>query len=250
MAAIYVNGIKTSCMAIGGGGGISLPTNFWKGSQSDYDNLQSYDDNTLYYIEIHSADKDQSRIAHFTSKIYLGTNQIFPVQKDGYDFYIENFDCPNTVPGNSDNDYAINTGILLHTTENVNRPWQLEFKAELAQSPAVSTDHVIIGGWRDQSQIYEIYLNNSGNLCVYAAGISDSSKVTDANNHDIKMIRNGSSIEIYKDDVLSTTLTGFNPGTTSGSYVYPLMLNYYSRNENYRFHGTIHYLKFKWLPTT
>lgn len=236
---------------IEGGGGISLPTNFWKGNQTDYDNLSSYDDSTLYeVIQTVNTRSTMSYTYDCINKIYIGSTQVFPVQKDGYDFVIEDI----TFPSSGDNDYQIKTGIDLigHSSGNYNRNWQLEFKVELDSNPQISGDYVILGGQRSTSGLWEIYLNSSGDLYLFGHGVSDANYCSGANNHDIKIVRDGETLYVYKDNVLEYTKTGYlqNDYGEGSSTDYGLQINRYSGNSNYRFPGTIHYLKFKWLPTT
>ncbi len=246
MSAIYVNGIKTSCMAIEGGGSVTLPTKFWQGNQTDYDNLSVYDDNTLYYVILpYNVRSSSSSDFNPTYRIYIGSNQVFPVKKDGYDYVLEDI----TFPDAGNNDYKIPTGINIINADNCERDWQLEFKAETGANPSISGDYVIIGGQRISSGLWEIYLNSSGDLYLFGHGVSDSRYCQGANNHDIKIIRDSGTLYVYKDDVLENTITGYyqKDEQTGNNKDYSWMVNFYSGNGQYRFPGTIHYLKFKWL---
>lgn len=249
MAAVYVNGIKTSCMAIGGGG-TTMPTKYWCGNQSEYDALQSYDDDTLYQIQVLYGNRT-NYYTNYTSRFYIGSEQIFPPVLEGYDYFIENLSFPDTdASGREPYDYEIDTGIRLSTPSNYQKPWQLEFKATLSQTASLSGDQVIIGSGNSNGAIKEIYFNTSGDLCMYGNNISDEQKMSDANGHDIKIIHDGTDITIYKDGVLATTLSDCQQQSDGDSTDLSLGICRYTNNRSYRFHGTIHYLKFKWLPTS
>lgn len=227
----------------GSGGGIILPNTIWYGTKSQFDALTSKDPGTLYYVK-RIANGDSSNINN-SRGIYIGEDQIFPPKRGGYDLWIENLYFPDTNDtGLTNTDYQIDTGLAFCSSDNISRDWQLEFKATLSTG-SISGDQVICGCGNSNGMLYEVYLNTSGGLCIYGSGISDGQKVADANGHDIKLIfsRANNTIEVYKDGTLETTLTGI--GSPSANDAYELGICKYKNS--YRFHGTINYMKFKWL---
>ncbi len=222
------------CGAAGGGGGITLPTNFWHGDQNRYNAIEEKDPNTLYHLERPGVNNRNDTFA-----IYLGETQLFPIVEEGYDWCIYNLYFPNSNDTGCDNsDYEIDTGLCL---ENGNRDWQIEFKATLSNG-SLSGDQVICGTGTN-TILKECYFNTSGGLCLYGSGISDSQYVTNCSGHDMKFIfiRSENSLYIYKDGELADTRTGIGRPSTG----YYLGISRYS--SSYRFHGTIDYFKFKWL---
>lgn len=239
------------------GGGMTLPTNYLRCSKEHYTNLQNKDPNTLYFIDTIKNIRSSwnSRIIDGIREIYLGTQMIYPIKKDGYDWCIENLEFPDALGTDSEtgksytvSDYEINMDIDLTSSENINKNFQIEFKATLSQTASLSGDQVIFGGTMSRSGIFECYLNTSGHLYFYANGISDSKFIDDANDHDIKIVRDGSNIEFYKDGTLITTVSTYAPDSNYSGF--PIGIARYNNNSSATFHGTIHYLKFKWLPTT
>lgn len=219
-------------------GGISLPTKYWHGTQDEYDNLSNYSNDTIYNIEHIVTGSYMNNVV----KIMIGQNQIFPYELSGYDWYMNNMFFPDTNATETDNLwYSIDMGILLGSSENINKNWQMEFKATLSQTATLSGDQIIVGTGSNED-IKEIYLNTSGNLCISANGISDTSYISNANGYDIKIIRDGSNLELYKDGILVDTLTTYSQSLNTRYY---LGISRYTNN--YRFHGTIEYFKFKWL---
>ena len=248
MAAIYVNGIKTSCMAIEGGGGMILPTKFWQGNQSEYDALSAYTDDTLYLIQQIYAQRNTYDV-NFTQKIYIGDKQVFPQKVEGYDYFIENLTFPDSISSPKiAADLGILTDIDMELTETYQRDWQLEFNCEYSQTASIGGDQVVFGCQSTNKSISEVYFNTSGKLCLCGGGISDTSYLDDAIGHDIKLIyRNGTGLEIYKDNVYQRTLSSYSQRENTQPCRYCKSIGQWGTNRSYYFHGTIHYLKFKWL---
>ena len=236
----------------GGGGGLSVPTNVWYGTQSQFDDISTKDNNTLYYIQKRSYHGNIN--GTYTSTIdgiYIGNTKLYPIVKDGWDYVIENVYFPDTNPTGLYNvDYELNTGLQVNSAENKDRDFQIEFKATLSTTASLSGDQLLFGCGTSASSYYsifrEVYLNTSGALCISGNNINDTSYVNDCSGHDMKFIfsRANNSLEIYKDGTLATTLN--NIGTvTASDYDFDLGISRY--NNNYRFHGTLNYFKFKWL---
>ena len=228
----------------GGGGSSKIPSNLWYGTQSQFAALSSKDKDTIYFVK-RLSNSDTYKASNCRG-IYIGENKIYPPSKDGYDLYFENMFFPDSnESGLNNTDYQLDTGLGFCSSDNIGRDWQLEFKATLTTTGSVSGDQVICGCGSSNGWLYELYFNSSGSLCIYGSGISDGEKVSGANGHDMKLVftRSTSSLAIYKDNVLQTTLTGI--GNPSANDNYELGICRYSNS--YRFHGTINYLKFKWL---
>ena len=236
------------CIGNNGGGG-TLPTKYWHGTQSQFDAITTKSDDTVYHIEF-PADGSTSRpnISNICG-LYIGNTKIYPCAKNGYDYWIEDLFFPDTnATGISNIDYELNTGLDFCSATNKDRDWQIEFKATLSTTATLSGDQLICGVGNSvgsSSTIKELYFDTSGNLKMAGSGIGDSQYLADANGHDIKLVfsRSANTIEIYKDGTLGNTIT--NVGSTSAYTRYDLGISRY--NNNYRFHGTINYFKFKWL---
>lgn len=229
---------------IGSSGGGTLPTGMWYGTKSQFDAISVKNPNVIYYVKRLSGGYLE-RNADLRG-IYVGDTQIFPPSKNGYDLWVENLFFPDTNESGLQNiDYQFDTGLAFCSADNVDRDWQMEFKATLSTTANLSGDQTIIGCGSNGSYLSSVYFNTSGGLCVYGAGISDGQKVADCNGHDIKFVfsRANNSMEIYRDGTLETTLTEIGSVTASDQYE----LGFSKYSNSYRFHGTINYFKFKWL---
>lgn len=209
------------------------PKKYWKGTQSEFEALTPSGD-TLYMVT-HS-----DQFPNSATTIYKGSQQIFPAQVAGWDWYGEDMVFPDTNASDAinNNNYSIDTGIFVNSEENVVRDWQMEFKVSFTLG--LSGENVICGT-SGGGTIREVYVNSSGQLTFYCAGHGDTKvNTTNINNVAVKVIRHGATADIYYNDELVKTIS-----VTETVYDNSLGIGKY--RDNNRFRGTIHYFKFKWL---
>lgn len=224
--AVYVNGIKTNTIAIGGAGNVSTMLI----SESDFDNLSVKDGNTVYEV-YHNT---------FGTQIltrYQGDKRIINYKQDisEYEFWYEDVACIQK-PDNKSGDTSeiVNTGITWN--EFISNDWQIEFNAT---SVLNSSESAIIGS--NTSGNLEIYFVSTNSLYIY--GFGPDRAMTDCNGADMKITFNHTTKEtnVYKNDVLIDTFTA---SASSSSSAYIQLFDY---RDNYKFLGIVKYIGFKWL---
>lgn len=224
--SVYINGIKTNVIATGGAGDVSTMLI----SESDFDNLDVKDGNTVYEV-YHNTFGTQ------ILKKYQGDKRIINYKQDisEYEFWYEDVACiSKPYDKSSDSSEIVNTGITWN--EFISNDWQIEFNVT---SMLNSSESAIIGS--NTSGNFEIYFNSSNNLYIY--GFGPDRAMTDCNGADIKITFNHTTKEtkVYRNDVLIDTFTASASGSSSA---YIQLFDY--RN-NYKFLGIVKYIGFKWL---
>lgn len=204
-------------------------------SESDYNNLQNKDNNTLYLVTYSNG------VTIY--KKFVGYKQL-ETDTANHDLFLKNVYkyCP--VSGSTlfsiDNN-SIPTGIIFdsdHYTKN----WKIELRADFLKFGNIgSSENTIIGG--ATSGYFSIFASGyqSSDLTLYYDG-HNIVTIPDVNNHIIKFEYNNSTrtLSAYKDDVLVNTVS-----LTINQSMNELYLFRYSTSQY--FTGYLDFFSFDWL---
>lgn len=237
MAAIYVNGVKTSCMAIGGGG--QDISEIVRLTSTEYDALQTKDDTKLYQIGTSAA-------SELITKSFQGNKRILRKQDiSDYEFWYEDLYFPYKY---NSSDYILPFGFGIETQENYQKNWQLEFKVTIPTGTDPNSSEFPVFGTVDSSGRYlEFYVSRNGTgFKIFSNDYSDSS-VGNLSGTDVVVKREGNVLTISSDGVTTATLTWNGSSYDDSALMY---IGRYKRSNLYLMSGFIEYIGFKWLPTT
>ena len=203
----------------------------WNGTQTQYNALSSYDDNTLYIIQ------DKPRVL---TSMYMGAKKIYPIDSSDYDFIYEYIDCYS--------DIDIDTSIQLFSTENASRNWvfEIEFENNRATSGG---EHAVIGSSSNSDvPAIELYCTGSNqNMTLFYRRIDGTTSSHDVsignvNGKKITIRKENGVCSLYIDDVLHSSFNwSVVNNTTNHLYIGAYRQNYY------RWDGLIYKTTFKWL---
>lgn len=184
-----------------GGGSAEFPSNYWSGTQSQYDALSTHSDDTWYNVT--------DTLGVHTTAIYVGDTLIYSRELD-YDYYIE--DVQMSGLGS-----AIDTGITLFSTANINRNFQIDFKINLNGNPS---EQAFFGDLNDQANGTSLLVYNSGNSGrIYSKPlINDSSVNSNLDNKDVNVIKNDGNLIIVVDGSV-VYATAFAPTNSNNNSV-------------------------------
>lgn len=230
VGTMTINDMPTEIGSISGGG--DLPRKIRRCTWTEYQN-STKDNDTLYSIY------GNGKLGDITSKLMVGTKQIYPYCREGYeiDFVDVYFPDDRTL---SPIVYFIETGVCIDG-DNKTRNFELSFNATKSTTASSFYGDQEVIGTGDASTFRELYF--SGNdLQVNANGYGDSRILQNAWDQDItlKRVSSGTQLEIYKNGILDNTIN-----ITPVDNTYTLGIGRYS--SSYRLQGTLNYITFKWL---
>ena len=218
---------------------INNNTNIWQGTKSDFEDLVVLNPKTVYRVYKMGAVGNTNK--SYLYQIWVGNTRVFPPVKDGYEFWIQNYDQTNwNLSNNEIPNNWIDTGIELNSAENVSRDWQIEFKVTDIHN--TGSDHVICGTDKSYSQagIKEIYTDRYGILYVYDSTSGDAYISSGSiEGEDCILKRENGVYKFYQNGTLTGTKNASSSvgGTELGIGVY----------SDYGIGLYIDYFGFKWL---
>lgn len=242
MAAIYVNGIKTSCMAIGGGG--TDISEMVRLTEAEWSNLQTKDEDKIYLIC--NDQKDMIR------KMYQGNRRILKKEDiSEYEIWYEDLWFPYYLATSSGytysaDRYAFDTDLEPFSSENYQRSFEVCCKI----NPILNQNYgnIMASHSYRSNKVFQFYFYRSDNG-IGTAFKSDGNTIeisSDCRNKDLRMVvdrsnQNACTVSIYIDDVLagSAEFTNFTDSDN------PLRIGLYDTYSP--FNGYIDYIGFKWL---
>jgi len=247
MAAIYVNGIKTSCMAIGGGG--TDISEIVRKTEAEWAALTEKDMSKIYLVTNDHGD--------MVRKQFQGNIRILREQHpENYDVYYEDLYFPanldtNTGKYQSADQYAFDTDIYPFSSENSSRSFEVRFNVEphLTQNYGnIFALHTYYGGSVGQIYAYLISGSTSTGTGTYGLGIAikNSTAVyehsSDITNKDVRIVVDKTNLEVktYVDDVLVDTSS-----FTNMTYDSPFRIGFYGGYSP--FNGKMNHVSFRWL---
>ena len=242
MPAVYVNGVKTSCIAIGGSTDISEVARL---TETEWSNLQIKDNNKIYLIC--NDQKDMVR------KMYQGDRRILKKEDiSDYEFWYEDLRFPyylNTSTGTaySADRYAFDTEINPFSNDNKERSFEIDFKI-INAILGHSYGNIIANHAYDSSKVFQIYYYEGESKVGFGfqqSGDHNTSS-TSVLNKDIRMVFDRTesptvTVNIYIDNVLDSTFIVTNFEYSNNALRIGLYDNYSP------FNGCIDYIGFKWL---
>jgi hypothetical protein len=225
-----ITDMPTEIRSISGGGG-DLPRKIRRCTWSEYQS-STKDNDTLYSIY------GNGKLGDVTSKLMVGTKQIYPYCREGYEIDFVNVYFPDTQT--STIIYCIETGVCVDG-DNKTRNFELSFNATKSTTASSFYGDQEVIGTGNASTLKELYFFGN-DLKVNANGYGDEKILDNAWDQDItlKRISSGTQLEIYKNGILSKTIN-----ITPIDNTYTLGIGRYS--ERYGFQGTLNYITFKWL---
>lgn len=240
MAAIYVNGIKTSCMAIGGGG--TDISEIVRLTEAEWSNLQTKDNDKIYLVTNDHGD--------MVRKQFQGNRRILREQHpENYNVYYEDLYFPanldtNTGKYHSADQYAFDTDIYPFSSENSSRSFEVTFNVE----PHLSQNYGNILALHTYQSGYvgQIYVHTTDNIYGFGIALQSSSDVyrhlSDITNKDVRIVVDKTNLEVkcYVDDVLVNTSS-----FTNFTYDSPFRIGFYGGYSP--FNGKMNYVSFRWL---
>lgn len=217
IGAIIQNGIVYGGTIQGSGG--SNVSNVSKLTETEYANLSTKDNNTIYII---TPDNRDDIILYQ----YQGNNRIVSKDISDYEFWYENVYLSNS--------FSITTNVNIGGT-NYNRDWQIEMNLE---KPFAANNIAIIGFENtsadfDQPSGYDLQGYN-------LFGTSSQQIVQNFPDKDIIIKKENGTVTVTADGVQTFTSNVFDDIDAN-----MILFNYYSGN--YYWQGWINYIGFKWL---
>lgn len=191
--------------------GLNKPLNIWVGSLSEYNNLPSKDNTTLYKIYYNSI---------YPSVEFIGETQIYPIDK-----LIGDYHTLISFFGTDHSNY--DTGF-----QWLSNNFELEFS--LKDSNFTGTQVLISSS--TTSPNFNIILNGT-NLRLYTTGYNQTIIDTIQANTKYRIVKNGSDVKIYRENTLLENPTITNTGTAT--------LKFFNWNNGYWFIGAVNYISIK-----
>lgn len=205
-------------------------------TETEWNNLSVKDNNKIYYIT-----NDNGDMIIYT---YQGNRRILNYKNDisDYVFWYEDLKFPRDMISA---DYAkeyywLDNNIMLNSTENLGRSWQLEFN--VSPQTGSSSEKVVIGTDTSSDQNVEFYITGAGSLCLYGQGFNDDNCGNVVNKNVIVKFENN-IITVTVDNILVIT-KNYTPTVDNNNYF--VVANY---RDYYCFNGYMNYIGFKWLST-
>ena len=157
-----------------------------------------------------------------------------------YVFYYEDLVFADAyISGNYYDDYYIPTGIILNSTDNINRDWQLEFSITRDE---MGYEEPIIGTRSNGGTYLEIYtMGNSDQLGIYG-NFGDYNRLGNINDGQDVVINCENNVWTVTVDGVQTMQRTI---TRSVDETNELIIGDY--RAYYIFHKTMNYIGFKWL---
>lgn len=229
---------------------INNNTNIWQGTKEEFKALSSRNPKTVYVA--HTTNANNESHWQMIYQVWVGNTRVFPPVKDGYDFWIQNYDrmswdtsdlCPSKE--------WIDTDITLNNSANISRPWQMEFRISDVYQLVSNPDHVLCGVSREfysPKGFSELYLKNAdGTLHLFDRGDGSASSSFDEQISDGSIIdqdcilkRENGVYKFYQNGTLVTT-----KNASSGLYDHPFGIGTY--RSIFHIGLYIDYFGFKWL---
>ena len=201
MAKAIINGQTIFGNVHLGEGGGELPSNYWSGTQAQYDSLSTYSDDTLYNI--------LDSLGVHTVAVYIGNTLIYSRELD-YDYYIEDVQMV-------DSSSAIDTGIKLFSLENINRDWECDFK--INYDSTVNNDQSLFSTNDETATAIIIYAREGKPRIFCKPLISDRALSTLMDNKEVNIIKKNNALTILVDGNVILTMS-FTPTSTNNNSIW------------------------------